>query len=296
MKADTHQTGNSAQAQRDNQNAPDCTGRAGQPQPVPDTAQTTQRRRGRPRNTPLSTVPVTAAQVVPIKPIPSAAYRRPLPMLQSEPTPIQIDTCIQLAKACGLEVDSPEQLAGVLAGVERSSKDAQARAVIFLSSVAAGSRHKESFIISGLQQIDLCVYAAMCPDFGKMYDYARKAQSDSMGNEVLAAALHRAVDGVDEPVIGRIGKDEDGIICTKKRYSDRLAETLLKGTDKRFRDDSGLHPTGASTTYNINYDYRQQVAIGPGAQAPAPKQSGGITAEKVVEECQAVDITALTDI
>ena len=284
--------------------APDDAGRAGQAQTVqvatqttPDATQATQRKRGRPRKAPLAVavVPDNAAQVVPAKPIPSSSYRRPLPMLQSEPTPYQIDICIQLAKASGIELDSPDGLREALTGVERSSDDAQARSCLFLSSIALGSRHKESFALAGMSSVDVCVFTTLCPNFGKMYDYARKLQGESMGHDVLSAALDRAVDGVEEPVIGRVGKDQDGIITTKRRYSDKLAETLLRGTDKRFRDDSGTHATGASTTYNINFDYRQQVAVTMPGNTPAPQLSGGNMAEKTVKECQGVDIAALTD-
>jgi hypothetical protein len=41
-------------------------------------------------------------------------------------------------------------------------------------------------------------------------------------------AFRRAHDGVDEPIVGRIGKDLDGVVTTVKRYSDGLLQFLLK--------------------------------------------------------------------
>lgn len=43
-----------------------------------------------------------------------------------------------------------------------------------------------------------------------------------------SVAFERAHDGVDEPLIGRVEKDRDGVVATAKRYSDALLMFLLK--------------------------------------------------------------------
>jgi hypothetical protein len=44
-----------------------------------------------------------------------------------------------------------------------------------------------------------------------------------------AEARRRAVEGVEEPIIGRVDKDLDGVIVHVRKYSDRLMELLLRG-------------------------------------------------------------------
>jgi hypothetical protein len=56
------------------------------------------------------------------------------------------------------------------------------------------------------------------------FDGAKITAMDRLESE----AFRRAHDGVDEPLIGRVGKDQDGVITTVKRYSDGLLQFLLK--------------------------------------------------------------------
>lgn len=53
----------------------------------------------------------------------------------------------------------------------------------------------------------------------------------------LVAEIHRrGVEGTLEPVIGRVGKDEDGVITYVRRYSDRLLEFEAKRHMPEYRD------------------------------------------------------------
>lgn len=55
----------------------------------------------------------------------------------------------------------------------------------------------------------------------------------------LEAEVHRrAVEGVREPIIGRVGKDEDGVITYVRRYSDRLLEFHAKRHIAEYRERS----------------------------------------------------------
>ena len=64
----------------------------------------------------------------------------------------------------------------------------------------------------------------------------------------------RAIDGWDEPVYGRIGKDQDGQIGTAHKYSDRLLLAATQASHSDFRNDSGTMAAaaaGARITINI---------------------------------------------
>lgn len=55
----------------------------------------------------------------------------------------------------------------------------------------------------------------------------------------------RAVEGVDEPVIGRVGKDQDGIITMVKKYDTTLMCLLMKARDPgRFRERVSTEVSG----------------------------------------------------
>ncbi len=86
-----------------------------------------------------------------------------------------------------------------------------------------------------------------------LIDAAFSARDDFDRERLRVAVLKRAVDGVREPIIGRVGKDQDGIVCHKRRYSDRLAEFALSKLDKQQfgETDKGNINTGQQIIYNI---------------------------------------------
>lgn len=62
------------------------------------------------------------------------------------------------------------------------------------------------------------------PAFAAAWDVALEEAIDRMESE----AYRRAVEGTEKPLIGRVGKDEDGIVTYVTEYSDTLMNTLLK--------------------------------------------------------------------
>ena len=65
--------------------------------------------------------------------------------------------------------------------------------------------------------------------------------------------IKRAVEGVEEPIVGRVGKDRDGIIAHKQRFSDRLTEFALSHLDKdRFGEVAANVNHGTQIVYNIS--------------------------------------------
>jgi len=62
---------------------------------------------------------------------------------------------------------------------------------------------------------------------------------------LIAEAFRRAVEGTREPLIGRVGKDQDGIVTHVTKYSDTLLNLLLRAGDpSRFRDRVSTELTG----------------------------------------------------
>jgi hypothetical protein len=86
-----------------------------------------------------------------------------------------------------------------------------------------------------------------------LIDAAFSARDDFDRERLRVAVLKRGVVGVKEPIIGRVARDQDGIVCYKRRYSDRLAEFALTKLDKeQFGEpDKGNINTGQQIIYNI---------------------------------------------
>lgn len=68
------------------------------------------------------------------------------------------------------------------------------------------------------------------PVFAEAHDRALEGRLD----ELESAALGRALDGVDEPVIG--GQFKDEIVTHVRKYSDSLAMFILKAKRAEFRE------------------------------------------------------------
>jgi hypothetical protein len=62
------------------------------------------------------------------------------------------------------------------------------------------------------------------PEFAVLWDEALDVAIDAMERE----AHRRAFEGTEEPIIGRVGRDRDDIITHVTKYSDSLAQFLLK--------------------------------------------------------------------
>jgi hypothetical protein len=204
---------------------------------------------------------------------------------------------LAIAKGAGVETDGIETLGELFGGINRLSPFAPARAANFLFSVASGSRHREAFMASGLTMVDINVFRQVDEAFGKAYDLCRRLQSDFVALETLDAARDRAVNGVAEAVVGRTGKDQDGQLLDSEgepmvrvRFSDKLAEVILRATDKRFRDDQSAVGTGGGTVYNIQINRSDC----PSVQAHA--ETGGKRTEKPVDLSELAGIEDISEV
>lgn len=87
-------------------------------------------------------------------------------------------------------------------------------------------------------------------DFAAAWDEALEMAADALELE----ARRRAHDGVDEPVYGRVGKDEDGEIGTIRKYSDTLLMFLLKAArPQKFRERHEISTPDGQPLFKI-YD------------------------------------------
>lgn len=221
----------------------------------------------------------------------SVAYS-PMLVPLADDVPIHL---MAIARGAGVEMDGVESLAELFRGICRLSKHAPERAATFLFAVATGAKHRDAFAAAGLTMVDISVFKQADQSFAKTYDLCKRLQADFMAMEVLDAARARSVDGVVEPIVGRVGKDEDGQLLdragnpmTRVRYSDKLAEVILRATDKRFRDDHGGVATGTGTTYNIQINNNAP-------DAPDAPETGGKWAENTGEPSKIGDIADIFD-
>lgn len=72
------------------------------------------------------------------------------------------------------------------------------------------------------------------PVFAAMVDEAKEVYKD----RIMEAVYVRAVDGINEPIIG--GPNRDEIVAYKRVYSDRLLELEAKRVEPMYRDKAGI--------------------------------------------------------
>lgn len=94
----------------------------------------------------------------------------------------------------------------------------------FLKTLEATCNVSEAAKAAGVDRATPYMWRAKDEAFAQAWDAAIEIAVDKLEY----AARNRAVDGVEEPIIGRIERDRDGIITTTRRYSDTLLVTLLK--------------------------------------------------------------------
>jgi hypothetical protein len=87
------------------------------------------------------------------------------------------------------------------------------------------------------------------------------------------ALMQRAVDGTEEPLIGRIGKDLDGIVATRRRYSDKLLEFGLARLDR----ETFAEPARGAQQINVGHQVVYNIQGVP--MQGVPMQAAPIEAE-----------------
>lgn len=74
------------------------------------------------------------------------------------------------------------------------------------------------------------------PEFAARYDEAMEAYKD----HVRATVQRRALEGDLVPIVGRVGKDRDGIIAYTRKFSDTLLLAEAKRVDPEYRERSSV--------------------------------------------------------
>lgn len=117
----------------------------------------------------------------------------------------------------------------------RTSRTTNARAwkAKFLASLAATGNVSHSAEAAGVSRSFVYEYRVRQASFAAEWDAALDQAAPVLEEEMW----RRAVEGVEEPVFGRVGKDQDGQIGTVRKYSDALLTTLVKAVKpEKYRD------------------------------------------------------------
>lgn len=101
----------------------------------------------------------------------------------------------------------------------------QKKRVLFLEELARSGNVSLAAKFAGLDRHHAYEARDADPEFAKAWSDAMDAAADLLEQE----ARRRAYEGVEEPVYGRISREQDGQIGTVQKYSDVLLIFLLKG-------------------------------------------------------------------
>ena len=135
-----------------------------------------------------------------------------------------------------------------------TEKTRQRACEVFLAELAKRGNVSAAAELTGLARGTFYVWRDEDADFKVAWDEALETAIDAMELE----ARRRAVEGVEKPIVGRVGKDQDGIITYVREYSDSLMTLLLKAhRPDKYRERQDVHHSG---TVEIEYtnDWRSQ--------------------------------------
>lgn len=122
----------------------------------------------------------------------------------------------------------------------------------FLADLTQRGNVSAAAAAAGLSRDTFYVWRGKDSDFAAAWDQALETAIDAMELE----ARRRAVEGVEKPIIGRVGKDEDGIITYVREYSDSLMTLLLKAhRPDKYRERTDVQHTGKLEIEYVN-DWR----------------------------------------
>jgi hypothetical protein len=133
--------------------------------------------------------------------------------------------------------------------------------VALFGGLASGKLWEECSKRSGVSYLACEVLARFDKNgFGRVLKAAEAAQDRLLVSKMRQALHKRAVEGVDNYKIGRIGKDQDGIIkdadgkpIVERKYSDKLLEFgLSKLAKEQFGESPSAVNVGQQVVYNIH--------------------------------------------
>ncbi len=119
------------------------------------------------------------------------------------------------------------------AGVTLAPELPRANCVALLGRLVSGCPYAEALEAAGLTWAQVYLCEKLDPDgFGALLRAAGQFRDRIFKARARDALMQRAVEGVERPLIGRIGKDLDGVVATERRYSDKLLEFGLSRLDR----------------------------------------------------------------
>lgn len=140
-----------------------------------------------------------------------------------------------------------------MTGRALTDKTRQRARAQFLEELALRANVSDAAKAAGISRATMYQWRAADEEFAKEWDAALDTALDAAERE----AWRRAVEGVDEPVIGRVERDRDDVITYVKKYSDGLLTTILKANrPDKYRERADVHHSGAIQVEFVN-DWRQ---------------------------------------
>lgn len=123
----------------------------------------------------------------------------------------------------------------------------------FISELAKRANVSDAAKAAAIDRTTAYRWRAAEPEFQARWDEAIETAIDAMEHE----AHRRAFTGIKKPIVGRVGKDQDGVITYMQEYSDSLATLLLKAhRPEKYRERQEVQHTGKVGVEYVN-DWRR---------------------------------------
>lgn len=124
----------------------------------------------------------------------------------------------------------------------------------FLAELCKRGIISDAVKVAGFDRVTFYRWREEDPEFAKAWDDALDEAASTLENE----AWRRATEGVEEPIVGRVERDRDGVVAHVRKYSDSLLTTLLKAhRPEKYRERYEHELRGAIQIEYVN-DWRKE--------------------------------------
>lgn len=131
----------------------------------------------------------------------------------------------------------------------RTSRTAQRARDLFLEELARRGIVTDACQVAGIGRRTVYEWRDADPEFAQQWEDALERAIQVAERE----AWRRGVEGVDEPVFGRIGKDQDGEVGTIRKYSDTMLTLVLKANKpEKYREKVDHEHRGSVNVEFVN--------------------------------------------
>lgn len=133
----------------------------------------------------------------------------------------------------------------------RTLRASQRARALFLTELAARGNITDACAVAQIGRRTVYEWKAADPAFAADWDTAVNTAVDSAERE----AWRRAIEGIDKPLIGRVGKDQDGVVTVIKEYSDAILLRILSAhRPEKWREKSQIEHTGEVVKVYAGFD------------------------------------------